>query len=47
MPVWRCEYYHGYRGPKHIRAGLRVRAILAVSVHPSTVYVGVSINLGT
>lgn len=46
MPVWHCEYYHGYRGPKHTREPV---CILAVSVHPRLpiVYVGVSINLGT
>lgn len=48
MPVWHCEYYHGYRGPKHTRVLVYVR-ILAVSVHPRLplVNVGVSINLGT
>lgn len=48
MPVWHCEYYHGYRRPKHTRELVYVR-ILTVSVHPQLpfVYVGVSINLGT
>lgn len=47
MPVWRCEYYHGYCGPKHTRELVYTCESSPLVSTLDLVYVGVSINLGT